>query len=514
MPAQDPHRDDADPLTKLILRAQAFRDKLAESSSRHRESVKSIERSSQKDASLEVDLILAGAGAGDDNSRLLGLGNDDEKEAEEEAALLQELFFSRESTTTTATTRSTTGTTEIDPRNDGLCLLVTIGKVVLLDETVEDLTKIKPSILCHFGSTISMLSSCTCLLTLFFPAVFDAQGLKLCPEQRISVTPVTVQKRMLLFDYRSQLFWKLASTRVQQEWCAQPVKTTLYLRWQSGEALECYGYVSLNNAIQVGGLQTSLVLAAGKSIKDDVHPAVIKPTRYKTKASSVEPVTSLRSSKSNIDLEGRAIATVDIGMVLVGESSVGAAPKKTSCYIHAGDEQEPWIYLNLHNLGAEFTRVQSARSQTMLLVVKSGCRVAFASIRLSRKNRYRQKFLDAVLQPSPSEECLIFLEAWDSLRAYEGLGEGGLEGLLGMLKVPYSLGSWTERTSRHGIVKFSGCFRVWHPSKKSVSGKVTVIVVLGLRYQVLKIQKENQAAAVIQSCFRKFLFEKSQLKEN
>lgn len=216
------------------------------------------------------------------------------------------------------------GISQLERSEDVLCLRVTIGKLVLCGPTVRDLADIEcPA----FPSrTLNSHPSCTCLLTISFPAVVQP-----FPEQRISISPIKFQSREALFDHQSQLSWKLPSGQTLEQWRCQELRVTVSPTWHRFEALKCIGSILLEKVVgsMPNAYRTSLALAL---FYEPHRSSSSSPFRRKLKicekhnlegsqcpgSSCSQP--SMRSGRSGPKRKREPVARVDIVLQLTRDN--------------------------------------------------------------------------------------------------------------------------------------------------------------------------------------------------
>jgi hypothetical protein len=126
---------------------------------------------------------------------------------------------------------------------------------------------------------------------------------------------------------------------------------------------------------------------------------------------------------------------------------------------------------------------------------------------------------DAVLQAPPKlENSVLFIEVWhDQGWKKENLQEG-LEDLVGLVKIPLRITNIAssceaQHQCKEGqevvVVVAKGYFPVQDPIRYVVCGEVQVMVMLGMEYQLRRLQQESRAAIIIQWHVRDFLRRKS-----
>lgn len=150
--------------------------------------------------------------------------------------------------------------------------------------------------------------------------------------------------------------------------------------------------------------------------------------------------------------------------------------------------QDPWFYVSVDYF-YDFKSVKEGES--LDLVIKQSthtvsrtpfCPPVYKQDPLKRGYTARQN-ADAVIRSSASIKTpIIFVEIW---KTNEVLQKDGLEHFVGMIRVPL-LGSKNSET-----VAAAEVYPVYNPVKDCACGDANVVVMRGLKSEMLKLQKEN-----------------------
>ncbi|CAM6061680.1 unnamed protein product [Sphagnum tenellum] len=423
---------------------------------------------------------------------------------------------------------------------DGWCVRVNVGKIVLCNPALRDFVDIVMPI----GLSQKLKKThpvCSCLLTVLFPAIVQPS-----PEQHICISPVAFATREAIFDHQSQLCWKLLpnDAKTLEHWRTQNLRVMVALSWQHEfETLECTGSILLENVVRSmpSTYQTSLGLTI---LHHDPHPhsrtsnnSTWGQWRRNHGKHILERSKSLHTTCNSSTIggtsQGRCLGQKTCQKNLGGESPV--ARIEIALQLSYGDstahrqkdnQVDLWLYVNLRDINGCLSKaVNHSQAHCLLLVVKSGPRfVHRVPFPYLGWHRWCHKFAakgssDAVVQAPPKlENSVLFIEVWyDQGWKNENLQEG-LEDLVGLIKIPLRITNITssceaQHQCKEGqevvVVVAKGYFPVQDPIRYVVCGEVQVIVMLGMEYQLRRLQQESRAAIIIQWHVRDFLRRKS-----
>ncbi|MCO5615036.1 hypothetical protein L7F22_069324 [Adiantum nelumboides] len=529
-----------DPWSKLIRRAQAFRDALvqaAEDTSAagarrkdDKKNTKSFQGGLLQNLLAEESIRLANREIveEDDVGEARGEEEEDGDEEDEgddcwdisnhtdleqehpgdvaEEALLQELFFpAKKKLHCSSSLKQFDAADALLDRNT-VCLTVNVGKVFLYQ-----CVKTLPHRMVTDVGTDALLSSF--LLTLTFPSITTERVEVGCsPEQCIFIRPIKGNGHEFFFDHHSQLFWKLP---VNQDLCSiwnvqQMMKASIEVAVGGVDVLHGNAYLPLQNVVELkpAALQLNMVLVGcdTSSRNKSMQPS---------SNAKQEQRSARRCQKNNfptllIQDDQKPVAMLEIGLKLVhdGSDCDNASILKNL----VPTTKETWLYVYIHN-GLSKIKCDSLheRRKSLLLMIKSGnqsvLRLLFRGS-LTAKADYREQVIsnvaDALLMlPSGKERCNIFLEVWCNHNGLSHTRSDGLQNLIGLAKVPLFAVLDKQKNPEKSIL--DGFYSLWHPQSNAKGQKLRVTVYYGSKTEMLRVLHQNRSVVVIQRHCRVFL---------
>ncbi|KAI5066217.1 hypothetical protein GOP47_0018841 [Adiantum capillus-veneris] len=417
-----------------------------------------------------------------------------------EEALLQELFFPANKKLRFSSSLKQHAVADALLDRNTVCLTVNVGKLILCQGVRNALHEMVTDV-----GTDTLLSSC--LLTLIFP-VITAERVEVgsSPEQCISIRPIKGNGHEFVFDHHSQLFWKLPLNQdLSSIWNAQQMmKASIEVVVGDGEVLHGNAYLSLQNVVnqRPAALQLNMVLvrcdtsSRHRSMHSSNAKQEQKSCTRKCQRNSI-PTLLIQDAQ-------KPLAMLEVGLKLVHD--VGDRGNALLLKNLAPTTEEAWLYVYIPK-GLSTIKGDSLheRRKSLILMIKSGNQSVlrlFFKGSLTAKIDYQLKvmggrFADALLMsPDPKDISTIFLEVWCNPSGLLSGRNDGLQNLIGLAKVPLCAVVDQRESPEKSIL--DGFFSLWHPRSDAKGQKLRITVYRGSKTEMLRVLQENRSAEVIQ----------------